>query len=94
MDGHSLTNNRGMMMEKVTDLISLEGLKNTSHTLLSALIDSEVSSNEETPILDALHVASDVHSFVDSVVYSGTVSILSNKATIELRLNGDVLAEW
>jgi len=81
-------------MEKVTDLISLGGLKNMGDTLLSALIESEITNNSETPILDALHVEGAVNSFVDSVVYSGPVSILSNKATIELRLNGDVLAEW
>jgi len=82
------------MMEKVTDLISLEGFRNMGDSLLSALIESEITNNSETPILDALHVAGDVNSFVDSVVYSGPVSILSYKATIELHLNGDVLAEW
>ena len=81
-------------MEKVTDLISLGGLKNMGDTLLSALIESEITNNSETPILDALHVADAVNSFVDCVVYSGPVSILSNKATIELHPNGDVLAEW
>jgi len=83
-----------MMKEKITDLMSLGGLKNMGDNLLSALIASEISNNSETPILDALHVAGDVNSFVDCVVYSGPVSILSNKATIELHPNGDVLAEW
>jgi len=82
-------------MDKVTDLDSLARIRNLDHSLLSNLINSEISFDSgPTPLLDALYVADTVNAFVDNVSFSGPVSIINNVATIELNMAGDVFAEW
>lgn len=82
-------------MHKVTDLESLARLRSLDHSLLSSLISSEISFDfGPTPLLDALYVADTVNGFVDTVSFSGPVSIISDVATIEISMTGDVFAEW